>query len=694
MSGDLKDPAVAIPKGKPFKDPFQSNTCSPPEIPSGTLSAVILTYVSYVGYAIMIGSCYLSEASGDAAEYNAFLNDNATLEVFSFNNCTFRKCEYGTSNDQQTLSKISYTSYLVYAGCFAATLSSAIASLVGAPRVLQALAKDKLYPFIGVFSSGHGKNNEPFRGYILSFCIALACVMVGNLDVVSSLLSNFFVAAYALINFSVFHASMVKSPGWRPAFRYYNEWVSLAGTFLCVAVMFLMDTMTAFITIAVVGILYFYIRYRKPEAHWGSSTEAQQFMNTLENVYDLSLTPDHVKNYRPKIMVFSGNPSHRVPLMDFAHLLTKKLSLLMCADIREDVTIKEKDSIKADANEWLVKHKMKAFHYVAYEKNFEDGAMSCMNLAGLGKFAPNMILMGFKTDWLDDEMGTERYYNILHQALDMNLSLTILRLPRGCDFSQHVQHECIVEVEVTNDEEDDLCYDEDDDEDLDTGMTLKISSILGDKLKKSRQRHRSKRRSVFTGQNGVAVPQVILDDLNVFKQKKKLGVIDVWWLYDDGGLTLLLPVILKMRKQFANCQLRVFALGSTVDDLDSETKNMTSLLEKFRIDYEDVVIIPDVTTEASEATQTDFLDISSKAGITTDMLIENQERSNRYLRLSESLKEYSTNSQMVVMTLPMPRPSMISSGIYMSWLEIMTKDLDTPFLFVRGNQSSVLTFYS
>ena len=71
--------------------------------------------------------------------------------------------------------------YLIFAGCFAATLSSAIASLVGAPRVLQALAKDKLYPLIHVFGQGYGANNDPFRGYILVLgtilCIAVMFLM-------------------------------------------------------------------------------------------------------------------------------------------------------------------------------------------------------------------------------------------------------------------------------------------------------------------------------------------------------------------------------------------------------------------------------------------------------------------------------------------------------------------------------------
>merc|ERR1719219_2056660 len=135
-------------------------------------------------------------------------------------------CQYGTLHDQQTMAVISCTGYLIYGGCFAATISSAIASLVGAPRVLQALAKDKLYPKIEFFSAGMGANNDPVRGYVCVFLIALGCILMGELNVVSSLLSNFFVAAYALINFSVFHASITKSPGWRPAFKWYNPWVS------------------------------------------------------------------------------------------------------------------------------------------------------------------------------------------------------------------------------------------------------------------------------------------------------------------------------------------------------------------------------------------------------------------------------------------------------------------------------------
>ena len=138
-------------------------------------------------------------------------------------------------------------------------------------------------------------------------------------------LSNFFVAAYALVNFSVFHATVTRqpgvifkkrkkktlpnshnnnNPGWRPSFKYYNEWVSLLGTFLCVFVMFAVDWLTAIVTFVVVIVLYMYIAYAKPgetaipqklrfsniffylkiEANWGSSTQGQQFVTALKGV--------------------------------------------------------------------------------------------------------------------------------------------------------------------------------------------------------------------------------------------------------------------------------------------------------------------------------------------------------------------------------------------------------------------------
>lgn len=97
----------------------------------------------------------------------------------------------------------------------------------------------------------------------------------------------------------------------------------------------------------------------------------------------------------------------------------------------------------------------------------------------------------------------------------------------------------------------------------------------------------------------------MLDELTQFTSKKKTGIIDVYWLYDDGGLTLLLPYIISTRRNWSSCKLRVFALANRKTELEFEQRNMASLLAKFRIDYSDLQLLPDVTKKPNQ-NMTDF----------------------------------------------------------------------------------------
>jgi solute carrier family 12 (sodium/potassium/chloride transporter), member 2 len=143
ISGDLTDPQKSIPKG--------------------TLLAIALTTFSYLGMAVMAGSVIARDATGNVDQ----------LADWSFLACEARNCSFGLQNSFQVIELVSAFGPLIYAGCFAATLSSALASLVSAPKVFQALCKDELYPKIKWFAKGFGKNNEPVRGYVLTFIIAI-----------------------------------------------------------------------------------------------------------------------------------------------------------------------------------------------------------------------------------------------------------------------------------------------------------------------------------------------------------------------------------------------------------------------------------------------------------------------------------------------------------------------------------------
>ena len=74
---------------------------------------------------------------------------------------------------------------IVTVGIFASTLSSALASLVGAPKTFQAVCKDHLFPYIGFFGVGYGPGEEPRRAYLLAFFVAIGFILIGDLNVIA-----------------------------------------------------------------------------------------------------------------------------------------------------------------------------------------------------------------------------------------------------------------------------------------------------------------------------------------------------------------------------------------------------------------------------------------------------------------------------------------------------------------------------
>ncbi len=737
LSGDLKDPGVAIPKG--------------------TLLAIGSTYVTYVVYAVMVSSCTLRFASGVPEEvhfgtdiFNETVGEALNISK-AFDDCESRDCSYGLSVSQQMMEVVSAWGPLIYAGCFAATLSSAIASLVGAPRVFQAVAKDKLFPFIGSFAEGWGANNDPVRGYILVFLISLVCILIGDLNVVSSLLSNFFVAAYALINFSVFHASITSSPGWRPSFRYYNKWLALLGTALCIVVMFLMDYLTALVTFICIISLYLYVHVRNPDVNWGSSTQSQAFISALRAVQTLARVEDHVKNYRPKIVVMTGNPEDRPCLVDFANLLTKRLSLLECQEITEPTTDwKAMAAMKLAANRWLSQNRIKAFYAISRNASFSDGVRVAIELSGLDKLSPNMMLMGFCQRWREDPDRCTEYIKAIKSALDLHLAVGVLRISGGLDISDifGADHDKVSQAltrrrkmseasdSSVNFEDGASCATASDDQQH-SGRESTPASTVGDASEGSSskqhnssffERLRMNKRSplplaLMADKDGNPVEEEVIDRIVQFRVKNDGsrdgpgGTIDVYWLYDDGGLTLLLPHILSTRSKFARCRLRVFFLSEKIEDLDAETRNMATLLAKFRIDFQDVIPLNDVTKKPQRQTKDEFRELitspNNNIGVTdggggdarrSELLVSDEdltahaEKSGFHLRLAEIVRQNSSSAELVVMTLPLPKkggsaPLPPPPMLYMAWLDLITRNMP-PFLLVRGNQESVLTFYS
>ncbi|KAM3867825.1 solute carrier family 12 member 2 [Diretmus argenteus] len=689
ISGDLSDPQSAIPKG--------------------TLLAIVITGVTYVAVAISTGASIVRDATGDhndTVSDTVNCTDAACTLGYDFSICKEGGCQYGLMNDFQVMSLVSGFGPLITAGIFSATLSSALASLVSAPKVFQALCKDNIYPGLHVFAKGYGKNNEPLRGYVLTFCIGLAFILIAELNIIAPIISNFFLASYALINFSVFHASLANSPGWRPSFKYYNKWVSLAGAVLCCVVMFVINWWAALVTLLIVLALYVYVSYKKPDVNWGSSTQALIYNQALTHCLHLTGVEDHVKNFRPQCLVLTGYPNSRPALLHLVHSFTKNFGLMVCGHVRtvsRRPTFKELSQDHARCQRWLHKKSIKAFYTPVFSDNLRHGAQVLLQATGLGRLKPNTLVMGFKNNWSDGDMrDVELYVNIIHDAFDLQYGVVILRLQEGLDVS-HIQgqdellsshekpplKEVVVSVSLAKDSDSDTCP---------SKTTSNQSSPLILRETKSPLS---------------LTDQRLLETSQQFKKRQGKGTIDVWWLFDDGGLTLLIPYLLTNKKKWGDCRIRVF-IGGKINRIDHDRRVMATLLSRFRIDFSDINVLGDINTKPKKHNKLSFKeliepyrlkedDMEQEAAerlkaqepwrITDNELELFKAKTNRQIRLNELLKEHSSTAKLIVMSMPLARKGTVSSALYMCWLETLSKDLPR-LLLVRGNHQSVLTFYS
>uniref|UniRef100_A0A8C3V4B7 Solute carrier family 12 member 3 n=1 Tax=Catharus ustulatus TaxID=91951 RepID=A0A8C3V4B7_CATUS len=557
ISGDLKDPAVAIPKG--------------------TLMAIFWTTVSYLVLSATIGACVVRDASGS-------LNDSVAVGSpgceglacrfgWNFTACTQQQsCRYGLSNYYQVLmSMVSGFGPLITAGIFGATLSSALACLVSAPKVFQCLCKDQLYPLIGFFGKGYGRNSEPIRGYMLTYVIAVGFILIAELNAIAPIISNFFLCSYALINFSCFHASITNSPGWRPSFQYYSKWAALFGAAVSVVIMFLLTWWAALIAFGIVIFLLGYVLYKKPDVNWGSSMQASSYNMALNYSVGLSEVDEHIKNYRPQCLVLTGPPNFRPALVDFVGTFTKNLSLMLCGNVLIGPRKQKmpESRLMADGHtKWLTKRKIKAFYTDVVAEDLRSGVQMLIQAAGLGKMRPNILVLGYKRNWRTaSPQSLEDYVGILHDAFDFKYGVCLMRMKEGLNVSQVLQAHGKWFWVARDAQRHGMCQPA-------PCPQTKVTHPLAPAVDPTTLASEHQASTIFQSEQG-----------------KK--TIDIYWLFDDGGLTLLIPYLLGRKKRWGKCKIRVF-VGGQINRMDEERKAIVSLLSKFRLGFHEVHILPDI----------------------------------------------------------------------------------------------------
>lgn len=374
MSGDLADPGRSIPRG--------------------TLAAVALTAVVYLGQAVLLGG---SRPAADLIGNNLIIKEIAS------------------------------NASLITAGVFAATLSSALGSMMGAPRILQALARDNVFRGLQFFGAGIGKSTEPRRAVILTFAISQTCILLGDLNAIAPVITMFFMITYGTLNLATFYEAITKNPSYRPRFRFSHWSTSLLGAVACLAVMFLIDWLWAIVSLVLMAGLCWYVSLREIEARWGDMRSGLKFERARRNLLKLESEIYHPKNWRPIILALSGGAWTRPQLAVYGHWLSAGHGILTLAQVIsgevEDQMERRQGAVNLLRN-FITEQELEAFPAVVVAPYITEGIESLVQCHGIGGLKPNTVLLG----WPNEPAKADVFGANLRVVSRLNCSIVALRV--------------------------------------------------------------------------------------------------------------------------------------------------------------------------------------------------------------------------------------------------------------------------
>ena len=342
LSGDLENPGRSIPKG--------------------TFAAIGVGYLVYMAIPILLVA---------RADLGALVTDSLVMQRMSL---------WGPA---------------ILLGVWGATLSSAVGSILGAPRVLQALARDGILPKpLHGLGTGSGPEDTPRAGTILTLGLALVAVWFGNLNIIAPILTMFFLTTYGVLNISAGIEKLLQSPSFRPLFRVHWS-LSLLGAAGCIFVMFLINAVATIVAIVFILFILLWLERRGLEATWGDVRMGIWLSLTRAGLMRLKRQVDP-RNWRPHLLVLSGAPMRRWHLVELANSFTHGRGILTVATVlgKENLTLQRKESLEAGIQDFLSKRGVGALVRVVGASDPFYGSEHRVETYGLGSLVPNTVLLG------------------------------------------------------------------------------------------------------------------------------------------------------------------------------------------------------------------------------------------------------------------------------------------------------------
>ncbi len=351
LSGDLKDPSRSI--------------------PNGTLLATLLGFIVYVlvGYKLVI-SAYPAELA----------------------------------NDQLIMQKIAIWGPIIPIGLAAATLSSALGSIIVAPRTLQAIGADAVFPskFLNKwFARGRAENNEPINASLITVMTAFVFVAMGELNFVAETISMFFMVTYGAICLISLLEHFAADPSYRPTFK--SRWyISLIGTVTSIWLMFRMNPLYALASLLIMGWIYYVVTsYRRERKGLGKLFRGVVFQlsRQLQVLAQRGDKEEIDPNWRPFVICISENTFVRRSAFDMLRWISFKYGFgtyihFIPGYLSQETNVKAKQVLQKLIN-LAAGTKNKVYLDTIISPSYTSAIAQVIQLGGISGKGNNMILFEF-----------------------------------------------------------------------------------------------------------------------------------------------------------------------------------------------------------------------------------------------------------------------------------------------------------
>ncbi|PIO35426.1 hypothetical protein AB205_0121610 [Aquarana catesbeiana] len=379
-------------------------------IPIGTIMAIATTSFVYITSVVLFGACIEGVVLQD--KFGEAVNGNLVVGTLAWP-----------------------SPWVIVIGSFFSTCGAGLQSLTGAPRLLQAIARDGIVPFLRVF--GHGKaNGEPTWALLLTACICEIGILIASLDEVAPILSMFFLMCYMFVNLACAVQTLLRTPNWRPRFKYYHWALSFLGMSLCLSLMFICSWYYALVAMLIAGLIYKYIEYRGAEKEWGDGIRGLSLSAARYALLRLEEGPPHTKNWRPQLLVLvrvdqDQNVVHP-QLLSLTNQLKAGKGLTIVGSVLEGTYLEnhpQAQRAEESIRRIMEAEKVKGFCQVVTSSNIRDGISHLIQSSGLGGLQHNTVLVGWPRNWRqkEDHQTWRDFIELVRETTAAHLALIVAK---------------------------------------------------------------------------------------------------------------------------------------------------------------------------------------------------------------------------------------------------------------------------